>query len=103
MSVRTAEPQHWVPALLASPLAGGRIRCDLCPFRCELAPGRAGACKVRRHSGSQLQTATTAVAVAHLDAIERKPFFHVLPGRSVLTVAGPGCTFRCTYCVNHRL
>jgi pyruvate formate lyase activating enzyme len=103
MSITSAEPQHWVPALLGSPLRGGRVRCDLCPFRCELSPGRTGACNVRRHAGSGLETATSTVAVTHLDAVERKPFFHVLPGRTVLTVAGPGCTFRCTYCVNHRL
>ncbi|SDT45633.1 AmmeMemoRadiSam system radical SAM enzyme [Actinoplanes derwentensis] len=92
----------WTPALLAAP-AGSGVVCRLCPFRCVLPDGRTGVCGVRRNHGGQLQTATRSVAVAHVDAVERKPFFHVLPGSPVLTVAGPGCTFRCTYCINHRL
>lgn len=92
----------WSPALLASGEDGG-VACRLCPLRCVLSAGRTGVCGVRRNHAGQLQTATRSVAVAHVDAIERKPFFHVLPGSRVLTIAGPGCTFRCTYCVNHRL
>ena len=93
----------WAPALLATPTRGNHVRCELCPFRCELPDGRTGACRVRRNQGGKLQTATGSVAVAHLDTIERKPLFHVRPGMRVLTMAAPGCTFRCTYCVNHRL
>ena len=93
----------WRPALLAAPARDGRVRCELCPFRCVIADGHAGICAVRRNSGGQLETATYAVAVAHLDAIERKPLYHFRPGSRVLTVAAPGCTFRCDYCVNHRL
>jgi pyruvate formate lyase activating enzyme len=102
-SIKSTPRPEWVPAMLATRLGGKRVRCDLCPFRCDLADGRTGACKVRRNRDGALETATTAVAVRHLDAIERKPFYHVLPGSQVLTIAAPGCTFRCTYCVNHRL
>ena len=94
---------RWVPGVLTTPLADGRVRCNVCPFRCDLADGRTGACKVRRNRGGVVETATTSVAVQHLDAIERKPLYHVLPGSRVLTLAAPGCTFRCSYCVNHRL
>jgi pyruvate formate lyase activating enzyme len=68
-----------------------------------MGPGQLGLCRVRRNAGGELQTATMAVAVAHVDAIERKPFYHVRPGSKVLTIAAPGCTFRCDYCINHRL
>jgi pyruvate formate lyase activating enzyme len=50
-----------------------------------------------------LRTATYTAAVAHLTAVERKPLYHVRPGAQVLTVAGPGCSFRCDYCINSRL
>jgi pyruvate formate lyase activating enzyme len=98
----TPQPQ-WLPALLTTRLGNGHVRCELCPFRCALADGHTGACKVRRNRGGAVETATTSVAVQHVDAIERKPLYHVLPGSRVLTVATPGCTFRCSYCVNHRL
>ncbi|WP_250287145.1 radical SAM protein [Frankia sp. CiP1_Cm_nod2] len=87
--------------------AGGagdrRIRCLLCPHGCELGPGETGVCAVRRNHAGVLETATYTLAVQHLDAIERKPLYHVRPGSRVLTIAGPGCSFRCNYCVNHRL
>ena len=96
------EPQ-WRDALLAEPGGPGRVRCTLCPFRCVLADGQAGVCRVRRNEGGALRTATYTAAAAHLTAIERKPLYHVRPGVSVLTVAGPGCSFRCDYCINSRL
>lgn len=50
-----------------------------------------------------METATFGSSVRHFDAVERKPFFHFRPGTQVLTLAAPGCTFRCTYCINHRM
>jgi pyruvate formate lyase activating enzyme len=94
---------QWGPAVLSSPAPHDRIRCELCPFGCTLAAGQTGVCAVRRNRDGRLETATGSVAVAHTDAVERKPLFHFRPGSRVLTVAAPGCTFRCTYCVNHRL
>jgi pyruvate formate lyase activating enzyme len=96
------EPE-WRPALLGEELDRSRVRCGLCPFRCVLRAGEVGICKVRRNVSGTLQTATFATSVAHLDAIERKPFYHVLPGARVLTLAAPGCTFRCDYCINYRI
>jgi pyruvate formate lyase activating enzyme len=102
MTVVRTEPT-WRDALLSEPAGAGRIRCTLCPFRCVLRDGQAGVCRVRRNDGGTLRTATYTAAVAHLTAIERKPLYHVRPGASVLTVAGPGCSFRCNYCINFRL
>ena len=93
----------WQPALLGSPAGHGRVRCGLCPFGCSLGEGQAGPCRVRRNRRGALETATFTASVAHLDAIERKPFYHLRPGAKVLTIAGPGCTFSCGYCINHRL
>lgn len=79
-------------------------RCHLCPHHCLLGPGQVGACQVRRGvAGGGLETATFASSVAHVDAVERKPFFHYRPGTPVITLAAPGCSFRCDYCVNFRI
>jgi pyruvate formate lyase activating enzyme len=93
----------WTPALLAERTRRGGLRCGLCPFGCVLGDGQLGVCRVRRNRGGSLETATFTAAAAHLDAVERKPLYHVMPGSLVLTVAGPGCTFRCNYCINYRL
>jgi pyruvate formate lyase activating enzyme len=97
-----AEP-GWRAAMFGQPAGEGRLRCTLCPFRCVLGDGQAGVCQVRRNDGGTMVTSTYTVAAAHLTAVERKPFYHVRPGASVLTVAGPGCSFRCDYCINYRL
>ena len=68
-----------------------------------LVDGESGQCHVRRRTGPRLETATFATTVWHLDAIERKPLYHFRPGAQALTLAAPGCSFRCGYCQNHRL
>lgn len=93
---------EWTAAALYQ-RAGDRLVCTLCPVRCQLADGQVGACRVRRRTGQRLETGTFATTVRHYDAIERKPLYHFRPGSSVLTLAAPGCTFRCDYCINHRI
>ncbi len=44
-----------------------------------------------------------ATSVRHWQPVERKPFYHFQPGRLTLTLAVPGCTFRCDYCLNAAL
>lgn len=94
---------RWLPAVLSEETDRG-AHCRLCPHNCVLSQGQVGACKVRRGSPSGgLETATFASSVAHVDAVERKPFFHYRPGTSTVTLAAPGCSFRCDYCVNFRI
>lgn len=93
---------HWTPAAFYRS-QGDRLLCTLCPRACRLGDGEIGFCQVRRRRGDTLETATFASAVKHLDAIERKPFYHYKPGSRVLTLAAPGCSFTCLYCQNYRL
>lgn len=92
----------WLPADFYAASESG-VRCTLCPLRCRLRDGESGACQVRRRRGNAIETLTRSTAVTHWDQVERKPFYHFRPGTRVLTLAPPGCTFRCSYCVNHRL
>jgi pyruvate formate lyase activating enzyme len=92
----------WAPASFFT-ADGDALLCTLCPHACRLQDGEAGFCKVRRRAGAGLETATFAVAVSHLDPVERKPLYHFRPGSLVLTLAAPGCTFTCLYCANYRL
>jgi pyruvate formate lyase activating enzyme len=98
----TVTGMEWRPAAFQRRGARG-LACTLCPFGCDLGDGDTGRCHVRRRRGDRLETATFATAVWHLQPIERKPFYHVRPGSRALTVAAPGCTFRCTYCQNFRV
>lgn len=93
---------RWQPAVLYRP-DGDQLRCTLCPYRCSLRDGAIGICNVRRRHENRMETATFATSVVHSQAVERKPLYHYRPGHLAVTLAAPGCTFRCDYCVNFRI
>lgn len=86
--------------VLASSAADGAVRCVACGHRCLVRPGRRGICKVRFNAGGTLKVPSGYVAALQSDPIEKKPFFHVLPGQDCLTFGMLGCDFHCGYCQN---
>ncbi len=77
----------------------GQIRCELCPKRCILAEGERASCRVRENREGQGYTlAYGNPALLQEDPIERKPFFHVLPGSRALSVSTAGCNLECKFC-----
>lgn len=79
---------------------GEFLRCLACGHRCRLAEGRWGICKVRFNAGGSLRVPFGYAAGVACDPIEKKPFFHVLPGSAALTFGMLGCDFHCAYCQN---
>jgi len=77
-----------------------RIRCLACGHRCPIFQGQAGVCKVRFHREDKLWAPWGYVAGAHCDPIEKKPFFHVLPGSLAFSFGMLGCDLHCSYCQN---
>jgi pyruvate formate lyase activating enzyme len=63
--------------------------------------GRRGICQVRFNQNGKLYVPWGYVAGLQADPIEKKPFFHVLPGEDALTFGMLGCDFHCDYCQNH--
>jgi pyruvate formate lyase activating enzyme len=81
--------------------AGAHVRCDLCPRRCAIADGKRGECGVRENRGGVLYSMVYGRAVAvHSDPIEKKPFYHFLPGSQAFSLATAGCNLHCLYCQN---
>ena len=78
----------------------GRIRCVACGHRCAIAPGRRGICRVRYNENGRLRVPFGYTAGLACDPVEKKPFFHVLPGSDALTFGMLGCDYRCDYCQN---
>jgi len=77
------------------------VDCYLCEFRCHIAEGKRGRCCVRENSGGTLYSLVYERAISTaIDPIEKKPFFHFLPGSSSFSVATVGCNFRCLHCQN---
>ena len=56
------------------------VRCFACGHRCLIREGRRGICQARFNTGGELRVPWGYVAALQSDPIEKKPFFHVLPG-----------------------
>ncbi len=78
----------------------GDVRCVACAHRCLIREGRRGVCRVRFNEGGVLRVPHGYVVALQCDPIEKKPFFHVLPGSDALTFGMLGCDFHCGYCQN---
>jgi pyruvate formate lyase activating enzyme len=94
--------QHSAPAAgaLVERRANGDVQCFACGHRCLVKPGRDGVCRVRFNDAGTLLVPHGYVGALACDPIEKKPFFHVLPGSDALTFGMLGCDFHCGYCQN---
>lgn len=79
----------------------GDVQCSLCHQHCRIKPGNRGLCGVRENQDGTLMTLVYgSLVAASIDPIEKKPFFHFLPGSLAYSIATPGCNFRCLHCQN---
>lgn len=79
---------------------GDRLRCLACGHRCRIGEGARGICKVRWVENGELRVPSGYVAGLAVDPVEKKPFFHVLPGADALSFGMLGCDLHCPYCQN---
>jgi pyruvate formate lyase activating enzyme len=94
LAQRTAE------GILYEKLHDNRVRCFACGHRCVILNGLSGICKVRFNEGGTLYVPRGYVAALQCDPVEKKPFFHALPGSLALSFGMLGCDFHCGYCQN---
>ena len=81
------------------PAGGTDVRCTLCPHGCVIPSGSRGPCRVRENvDGNGYTLSYGNPCLVQLDPVERKPFFHVLPGTRALSVSTAGCPIECKFC-----
>lgn len=78
----------------------GKVRCLACAHACLLPPGKRGICGVRFNRNGELRVPWGYTAGMAVDPIEKKPFYHFLPGSQVFTFGMLGCNFHCAFCQN---
>ena len=82
-------------------LPGRSVRCHLCPRGCVVGDRQRGHCRVRENRGGTYYTLVhSRVCAAHIDPIEKKPFFHFRPGILAFSLATAGCNVNCKFCQN---
>ena len=82
----------------------GAVQCMLCPRRCFIPEGQKGICKTRQNIKGVLFTLNYNNPVAvHNDPIEKKPFFHFLPGSTAFSISTAGCNMVCKFCQNWQI
>ena len=93
-----------VPAATRHAHARQPVRCQLCARECLLADGERGMCRARLNVKGELRSLVYGRPMAvHVDPIEKKPFYHFLPGRAALSLGTSGCPLRCRFCQNWEL
>ena len=85
---------------LAVPHPSGKLVCVACAHRCKLGDGARGVCLVRGRAGNAFSVPWGYTAGVAVDPIEKKPFFHMLPGSRALSFGMLGCDLHCAYCQN---
>lgn len=88
-------------AYLYKKLPGKKVQCRTCSHFCRISSGQRGICGVKKNVNGKLYALNYGKAIAlNIDPIEKKPFFHFLPGSYSLSIATVGCNFCCLNCQN---
>jgi pyruvate formate lyase activating enzyme len=99
-----SEKAYSIPGEMAShykKLKGNLVQCFLCPNECVIPEGERSPCLVRENRKGKLYTLVFGNPCAvHVDPIEKKPLFHVLPASKAFSIATAGCNFHCKNCQN---
>lgn len=94
-------PAGWRESEYYEQLPGNQIRCHICPRECLVNDRQRGNCGNKQNLGGRYYTLVYGeVAALNADPIEKKPFFHFLPGTRALSLGTAGCNFHCKHCQN---
>lgn len=80
---------------------GDKVQCGLCPHACLISDGKRGLCGVRENRSGILYSLIYGLASSiHADPIEKKPFYHFMPGTVAMSFSSIGCNLFCLHCQN---
>jgi pyruvate formate lyase activating enzyme len=77
------------------------VKCLLCAHGCVIKDGDRGKCRARVNIKGELKSLVYGRPMTtHIDPIEKKPFFHFMPGSMAFSLATSGCPLSCKFCQN---
>jgi pyruvate formate lyase activating enzyme len=84
-----------------TPNSKQNLQCQACSHFCQIKPNRVGICGIRQnHQGELFLLPYGKAVAAHVDPIEKKPFYHFLPGSRAYSFGTFGCNLKCENCQN---
>ena len=79
----------------------GKVRCELCAWRCLISDGDAGYCGVRVNKKGVLYSKNYGkILFMDKHRIEKLPMFHFYPDSETLSLSSFGCNMKCKFCRN---
>lgn len=88
-------------ALYYEKLSNERVKCLLCPHYCLIKEGKTGICRARINQQGRLYSRVyEQCSSVVMDPIEKKPLYHLAPGRQILSLGTVGCNLKCQFCQN---
>jgi pyruvate formate lyase activating enzyme len=76
-------------------------KCLICPNECIIKEGESGLCHNRvNRDGKIYSIAYGNPCAVNIDPIEKKPFYHFLPGTKAFSIGTAGCNLACLNCQN---
>jgi pyruvate formate lyase activating enzyme len=101
LPVADDDSRYRVEARFYDKLPGKKVQCKLCPRACVVGDQGRGHCRVRENRGGKYYSLVhSRVCTAHVDPVEKKPFFHFYPGVLAFSIATAGCNVNCKFCQN---
>ena len=77
------------------------VKCMLCAQGCVIKEDERGKCRARINIDGKLKSLVYGRPISiHVDPIEKKPFYHFLPGSEAYSLATAGCPLACQFCQN---
>jgi len=77
------------------------VKCLLCAQGCVIKENERGKCRARMNINGNLKSLVYGRPISiHIDPIEKKPFYHFLPGSNAYSLATAGCPLSCQFCQN---
>lgn len=100
ITLRELLSRHTSQGVLYRDVGDGRLECFACGHRCIIGEARDGICRVRYNKGGKLYVPSGYFGALQADPVEKKPFFHALPGSLAMSFGMLGCDYHCGYCQN---
>ena len=101
---RAPVARYWTAAAPGAHDDPRAVQCLLCARRCRIPAGGRGRCRARHNQSGTLRSLVYGrPAAIHIDPIEKKPFYHFLPGSQAFSLGTVGCPLSCRFCQNWEL